>query len=70
MKPQRTPTLEDRIRDLRDEIDAIVASRMETIARQSPGVPTGVIRNLLTARSPGCACAQYLELCRESAPKP
>jgi hypothetical protein len=30
----------------------------------NPGVPAGVIRNLLTARAPACACSQYLELAR------
>jgi hypothetical protein len=65
MKAPRTQTLEDRIKDIRQEIDAIVASRVEEIANQSPGVPAGVIRNLLTARAPGCACTQYLELCRK-----
>jgi hypothetical protein len=67
------PTLEDRIKDIRDEIDAIVASRVEEIAKQSPGVPSEVIRNLVIARAPGCSCAQYLELCRDEgseAPKP
>jgi len=69
MKPQRTPMLEDRIKDLRNEIDAIISSRVEDVARQSPGVPTGVVRHLLTARAPGCACAQYLDLYRDGAPK-
>ena len=73
MKTPRMPTLEDRIKDIRDEIDAIVASRVEEIAKQSPGVPAGVIRNLVIARAPGCSCAQYLELSRgerPEAPKP
>jgi hypothetical protein len=65
MKQPRTARLEQRIKELRTEIDAIVTSRVEQIARQSPGVPPGVIRNLLTARAPFCRCAQYLELCNE-----
>ena len=69
MKPPRMPTLEDRIKDIRDEIDAFIVSHVEATARQSPGVPTGVIRNLLTARAPGCACTQYLELCRDERPE-
>jgi len=69
MKPQRMPTLEDRIKDIRDEIDAFIVSHVEAAARQSPGVPTGVIRNLLTARAPGCTCTQYLQLCREGPPE-
>jgi len=54
--------LEDRIRQIRAEIEAIIDAKVEVVARQSPGVPSGVIRNLLTARAPACPCAQYLEL--------
>jgi phage terminase large subunit len=45
-----------------DHIDAIVDARAEIVAKQNPGVPLGVIRNLLTARAGICRCAQYLEL--------
>jgi hypothetical protein len=67
MKPTRKPTrddraLADRIRDIRVEIDAIVDERAEAVAKQSPGVPLGVIRGLLTAHSPACPCSQYLEI--------
>jgi len=66
MKPARsTPTLDERIKDLRTEIDAVIEARVDTVAESSPGVPRGVIRNLLTARAPSCACAQYLELNRQ-----
>ena len=64
-KPMRTipaPLLEDRIRHIRAEIEAIIDARVEVVARESPGVPPGVIRNLLTAHAPACPCAQYLEL--------
>jgi hypothetical protein len=64
-KPMRTmpaPPLEDRIRHIRAEIEATIDARVEVVARESPGVPPGVIRNLLTARAPACPCAQYLEL--------
>jgi hypothetical protein len=62
MNPTTTPTLEDRVRKIRSEIDAIVDARAEIVAKQNPGVPLGVIRNLLTARAGICRCAQYLEL--------
>jgi hypothetical protein len=55
-------TLEERIKDLRREIETAIDARVDTVAQESPGVPRGVIRNLLTARAPACACAQYLEL--------
>jgi hypothetical protein len=62
MKSIRTPRLEDRIRQIRADIDAIIDARTEAVAEENPGVPSGVIRNLLTARAPACPCAQYLEL--------
>jgi hypothetical protein len=69
MKPRETRTtaiasLEERIKQIRAEIDAVISAKTVTVAEENPGVPAGVIRNLLTARAPGCACAQYLELAR------
>lgn len=54
--------LEERIKRIRADIDAIIDARVAAVAKENPGVPPGVIRNLLTARAPACACAQYLEL--------
>jgi hypothetical protein len=62
MQLTRPPMLEDRIRKIRDEINAIIGTKAAAVARESPGVPLGVIRNLLTARAPACPCAQYLEI--------
>jgi hypothetical protein len=62
MKMTRPLILEDRIKQIRGEINAIIDARAEAVASESPGVPLGVIRNLLTARAPACPCAQYLEL--------
>jgi hypothetical protein len=61
---KQTPVLpiEERIRQIRADIDAIIDARTEAVAKENPGVPSGVIRNLLTARAPACPCAQYLEL--------
>jgi hypothetical protein len=64
-KSTRTVLLEDRIQQLRADIETIISAKVEALAKESPGVPMGVIRNLLTARAPTCACAQYLELKRE-----
>jgi hypothetical protein len=61
----RAVSLEDRIAQLRADIEAIISARVEVVAKESPGVPIGVIRNLLTAGAPACSCAQYLELNRE-----
>lgn len=65
MKNARTSNLEERIKAIRAEVNAFVEARAAAVAKESPGVPIGVIRNLLTARAPACACAQYLELNRE-----
>src|SRR6185437_2515404 len=65
MEVMQTP-LEIRIRQIRAEIDGMIDARAEAVARQSPGVPLEVIRNLLTARTPGCRCAQYLALTGEA----
>lgn len=62
MKATPSPTLEERILRVRADIEAIIAERVEAVAKDSPGVPSGVIRNLLTARAPACPCTQYLEL--------
>lgn len=69
-KQQRAMRLEDRIEELRAEIDDIIDERVAKIASQSPGVPAGVIRNLLTARAPACRCAQYMQLCGSEAKNP
>src|SRR5438874_11812590 len=62
MKTTPTPPIESRIRQIRADIEAIIDARAEMVAKESPGVPQGVIRKLLTARAPACPCAQYLEI--------
>jgi hypothetical protein len=62
MKLTRAPPLEDRIKQIRSDIAAIIDAKAEAVAKETPGVPIGVIRNLLTARAPACPCAQYLEI--------
>ncbi len=64
MKPTRAATLEERIGQIRAEIEAIIDARAGAVAKENPGVPSGVIRNLLTARAPACPCSQFLELDR------
>jgi hypothetical protein len=50
MKTTPTPRIEDRIKHIRADIEAVIEARVEMVAKESPGVPRGVIRNLLTAR--------------------
>jgi hypothetical protein len=61
----RAQSIEERIQNLREDIETIINAKVELVAKESPGVPVAVIRNLLTARAPTCACSQYLELARE-----
>lgn len=70
MKTLRIPTLEDRIRQIRAEVESVIEARVAAVAKQSPGVPAGVIRNLIIARAPTCTCTQYLALKREEAQGP
>jgi hypothetical protein len=70
MKQPRATRIEERIEELRAEIDGIIDARVDRIAGENPGVPAGVIRNLLTARAPSCRCAQYIELCGGDAKAP
>lgn len=65
-KQRPVTRIEDRIEELRAEIDGLIDARVAKIASESPGVPAGVIRNLLTARAPSCRCAQYIALRRET----
>jgi hypothetical protein len=62
MRATAAPTLEDRIKRIRTEVDVIIDAKVAAVAKDNPGVPPGVIRNLLIARAPTCACSQYLEL--------
>jgi hypothetical protein len=62
MNVTAAPPLEHRIKQIRADIDAIIDAKVQAVAKESPGVPLGVIRNLLTARAPTCSCAQYLEI--------
>lgn len=61
-KSSSATALEQKIRQLRADIDVLIDARAQAVARESPGVPVGVIRNMLTARAPACPCAQYIEL--------
>src|SRR5262249_52770981 len=65
MKARSVQTVDERNTDIREEIAKIIDGQAEAVARDNPGVPAGVVRNLLTARAPACPCAQYLELRRE-----
>jgi hypothetical protein len=62
MKKLGDASLEDRINALRAEVDTFIDRRTAQMKEQCPGVPDGVLRNLLVARAPGCQCAAYLRI--------
>lgn len=62
---KRSPPLNERIKSIQAEIDAEIDAKAQAVAKDSPGVPLGVIRNLITARATGCQCRQYLEITKQ-----
>jgi hypothetical protein len=56
----KEPTLEDRISAIREECDKYIDAKAEQLKLDAPGVPIGVLRNILTARTGGCACRAVL----------
>ena len=50
-------TLPERIADFRAELDAFLDEKAKEAAKDCPGVPLGVVRNMITGRAPhGCQC--------------
>jgi hypothetical protein len=61
----KTPPLEDltsRIAAIRAEADAFLDAKAEELKANTPGVPLGVLRNMITNRSFGCQCQAVLNL--------
>jgi hypothetical protein len=52
-------SLQTRIQTIRAEIDALIDKKVTEAAKVSPGIPAGVLRNLITNRAPECQCRQY-----------
>jgi hypothetical protein len=50
-------SLEERIADLHEEIEALIEARIDELAAQTPGVPKGCIRQAVFGRAGGCLCA-------------
>jgi hypothetical protein len=51
--------LEERIKDLHQEIDALVAKHVDAAAAAVPGVPRGSVENSMLSRAGGCRCEEY-----------
>ena len=59
----RKPPLDvSRVKGLQEEIEAFIDQRAAELKKQSPGVPTLVLRNILTARSGGCQCLAFIHI--------
>lgn len=56
----RPKSLDERIENLRADIDAFIDARVEAIMKECKGVPALAIRNTLVRT--GCQCAAYLEM--------
>jgi hypothetical protein len=59
-------TLNERIVALRAEAEAFLDEKAAQLARETPGVPVGVLRNLIAAGAPGCSCRQVLRQARDA----
>jgi hypothetical protein len=57
----RSMPLDERVRQIRAELDAFIDARVAAIKPGCPGIPDGVIRNLIT-RGSACQCAAYLDI--------
>lgn len=55
-------SLQNRINAIRTEIDVLIDKKVAEAAEASPGIPAGVLRNLITNRAPECQCRQYAVL--------
>ena len=56
-----TPTLDERIKSIRAEIDAVIDAHAAELFERMPGVPVGVIRQTLIGIEP-CQCAAFAAL--------
>jgi hypothetical protein len=57
---QKTLPLDERVNNIRTEIDAFIDARVKEIAKGCPGVPAAAIRNTLVRA--GCLCDGFLQL--------
>jgi hypothetical protein len=51
--------LEERLEALQAEIDVIIAELVDRRAAACPGVPRGIVENILVGRAGDCKCKAY-----------
>jgi hypothetical protein len=60
-KPKdQTQSLEEKIRSVRDECDDFLDAKAAELKKEAPGVPVGVLRNIICARAMNCPCRAVL----------
>jgi hypothetical protein len=64
-KKPATPTLEERLEVLQAEIDTVIAELVDQRTAACPGVPRGIIEQILIGRAHGCKC-EALKLVRKA----
>lgn len=62
MRLSKTPSLADRAKELRAEIEQFIDERVEHLRKESPGVPPPVLRNHLMVRADGCLCQAAINI--------
>jgi hypothetical protein len=53
------PTLEERIKALHTELEAVIAAYVDERAAVCPGVPRASVENSILARAGGCMCEEF-----------
>jgi putative N-acetylmannosamine-6-phosphate epimerase len=60
MKPELTiPSLEERIKALHEEIDALIERQVDISAANVTAIPRETLRRCLVGRAGGCRCEEY-----------
>ena len=53
------PSLEDQIKRLHDELEAVIVRYVDERPAQVPGVHRGSVESSILARAGGCRCEEY-----------
>jgi hypothetical protein len=60
MKPELAiPSLEERIKALHEEIEAVIEKHVDISAASVTAIPRETLRRCLVARAGGCRCEEY-----------
>jgi hypothetical protein len=59
MKAAAMPSLEERIKALHEEIDAVIERHVDISAANVTAIPRETLRQCLVARAGGCSCEEY-----------